>query len=109
MAEVRKPRRARVKRGIYRQPTASSRSAPAGPGRLHFRTTGDDLLTARRAREELIAALEAWRVPVSPHRADRSSGGSAFRESRQADAFAHRDRGSPPIQRAPCLGEAHSC
>ena len=59
MAEVRKPRRARVKRGIYRQPTASSRSAPAGPGRLHFRTAGDDLLTARRAHEDLIAALEA--------------------------------------------------
>jgi hypothetical protein len=66
MAEARKPRRTRVERGIYRQPHGNYAVCARRAGRLHFRTAGTDLLTARRAREELIAALEAGRVPASP-------------------------------------------
>ena len=66
MAEGRKPRRTRVERGIYRQPNGKYAVCARRAGRLHFRTAGDDLVTARRVREELIAALEAGRVPASP-------------------------------------------
>jgi hypothetical protein len=65
MAEATKPRRTRVERGIYRQPNGKYAGARRA-GRLHFRTAGADLLTVRRAREELIAALEGGRVPASP-------------------------------------------
>jgi|GEM_PF-3457301 len=59
MAEASKPRRTRVERGIYRQANGNYAVCARRAGRLHFRTAGADLLTARRAREELIAALEA--------------------------------------------------
>jgi integrase len=58
--------RTRVERGIYRQPNGKLAVCARRAGRLHFRTTGCDLEAARRAREELIAALEAGRVPASP-------------------------------------------
>jgi integrase len=66
MADASKPRRTRVERGIYREPNGSYSVCARRAGRLHFRTAGDDLITARRVREELIAALEAGRVPASP-------------------------------------------
>lgn len=59
-------RRTRVERGIYRQPNGKYAVCARRAGRLHFRTAGRDLGEARRAREELIAALEAGRVPASP-------------------------------------------
>jgi hypothetical protein len=55
-----------VERGIYRQPNGKYAVCARRAGRLHFRTAGYDLRTARRAREELITALEAGRVPASP-------------------------------------------
>lgn len=58
--------RTRVERGIYRQPNGKLAVCARRAGRLHFRTTGRDLGEARRAREDLIAALEAGRVPASP-------------------------------------------
>ncbi len=58
--------RTRVERGIYRQPNGKYAVCARRAGRLHFRTTGGDLDEARRARAELIAALEAGRVPASP-------------------------------------------
>lgn len=39
---------------------------PRSGGRLHFRTAGTYLAAAPRARDVLIAALEAGRVPASP-------------------------------------------
>jgi integrase len=58
--------RTRVERGIYRQPNGKLAVCARRAGRLHFRTCGRDLGAARRAREELISALEASRVPASP-------------------------------------------
>ena len=66
MAEAPKPRRTRVERGIYRQPNGKYAVCARRAGRLHFRTCGRDLHGARRAREDLITALEAGRVPASP-------------------------------------------
>lgn len=59
--------RTRVECGIYRQPNGKLAVCARRAGRLHFRTAGTDLAEARRAREDLIAALEAGRVPASPH------------------------------------------
>lgn len=59
--------RTRVERGIYRQPNGKYAVCARRAGRLHFRTAGTDLGEARRARADLIAALEAGRVPASPH------------------------------------------
>lgn len=61
-----KPRRTRVERGVYRQPNGKYAVCARHAGRLHFRTCGRDLKAARRAREELIAALAAGKVPASP-------------------------------------------
>jgi integrase len=58
--------RTRVERGIYRQPNGKFAVCARRAGRLHFRTCGRDLGEARRAREDLISALEAGRVPASP-------------------------------------------
>ncbi len=58
--------RTRVERGIYRQPNGKYAVCARHAGRLHFRTAGRDLGEARRIRAELIAALEAGRVPASP-------------------------------------------
>jgi integrase len=55
-----------VERGIYRQANGKYAVCARRAGRLHFRTAGVDLTGARRAREELIAALEAGLVPASP-------------------------------------------
>lgn len=66
MAAETKAGRTRVERGIYRQPNGKLAVCARRAGRLHFRTTGSDLGEARRAREELIAALEAGQVPASP-------------------------------------------
>jgi hypothetical protein len=66
MAETTKPSRTRVERGIHRQPNGKLAVCARHAGRLHFRTCGGDLEAARRAREELIAALVAGRVPASP-------------------------------------------
>src|SRR4051812_47357612 len=66
MAEARKPRRTHVERGIYRQSNGKYAVCARRAGRLHFRTAGTDLLAARRARVELIAALEAGLVLASP-------------------------------------------
>lgn len=66
MADRAKPRRTRVERGIYRQPNGNFAVCARRAGRLHFRTAGTNLIAARRAREDLIAALEAGRVPASP-------------------------------------------
>ena len=63
-----KSRRTRVERGIYRQPNGKYAVCARRAGRLHFRTCGRDLEAARRAREELIAALAAGKVPASPRR-----------------------------------------
>jgi integrase len=59
-------RRTRVERGIYRQPNGKLAVCARRAGRLHFRTCGGDLGGARRARADLISALEAGRVPASP-------------------------------------------
>jgi integrase len=59
-------RRTRVEHGIYRQPNGKFAVCARRAGRLHFRTAGSDLGEARRARADLIAALEAGRVPASP-------------------------------------------
>jgi integrase len=67
MAAETKPGRTRVERGIYRQPNGKYAVCARRAGRLHFRTCGRDLGAARRARENLISALEAGRVPASPH------------------------------------------
>jgi hypothetical protein len=66
MADGAKPRRTRVERGIYRQANGNFAVCARRAGRLHFRTAGIDLVAARRTREDLIAALEAGRVPASP-------------------------------------------
>jgi hypothetical protein len=66
MAHATKPRRTRIERGIYRQPNGKYAVCARRAGRLHFRTAGRDLGAARRAREELIAALAAGQVPASP-------------------------------------------
>jgi len=66
MADATKPCRTRVERGIYRQANGNFAVCARRAGRLHFRTAGTDLIAARRAREELIAALEAGQVPASP-------------------------------------------
>jgi integrase len=66
MAAETKAGRTRVERGIYRQPNGKLAVCARRAGRLHFRTAGTDLGEARRARAELIAALEAGRVPASP-------------------------------------------
>jgi integrase len=58
--------RTRVERGIYRQPNGKLAVCARRAGRLHFRTAGTDLIAARRARENLMEALEAGRVPASP-------------------------------------------
>lgn len=58
--------RTRVERGIYRQPNGKYAVCARRSGRLLFRTAGRDLGEARRARAELISALEAGRVPASP-------------------------------------------
>lgn len=59
-------RRARVERGVYRQPNGNYAVCARRAGRLHFRTVGRDLTAARRARDELVTALAGGRVPASP-------------------------------------------
>jgi hypothetical protein len=66
MAPAESPRRTRVERGIYRQPNGNYAVCARHAGRLHFRTCSRDLKAARRAREELIAALAAGKMPASP-------------------------------------------
>jgi hypothetical protein len=66
MAVGTKPRRTRVERGIYRQANGNFAVCARRGGRLHFSTAGANLEAARRAREDLIAALEAGRMPASP-------------------------------------------
>lgn len=66
MADGTKPHRTRVECGIYRQANGSFTVCARRAGRLHFRAAGGDLVAARRKRAELIAALEAGRVPASP-------------------------------------------
>jgi hypothetical protein len=66
MAPAESPRRTCVERGVYRQPNGNYAVCARHTGRLHFRTVGRDLVAARRAREELVAALTAGRVPASP-------------------------------------------
>ncbi|MGN6258706.1 MAG: tyrosine-type recombinase/integrase [Solirubrobacterales bacterium] len=58
--------RTRVERGIYRQPNGKYAVCARRGGRLHFRTAGTNLEEVRHAREDLISALEAGRVPASP-------------------------------------------
>lgn len=65
MAAGRKAGRTRVERGIYRQPNSKLEVCARRAGRLHFRTAGQDLGEARCAREELVMALAAGRVPAS--------------------------------------------
>ena len=60
------PGRARIERGIYRQPNGKYAVCCRHAGRLHFRTVGFDLGEARRARLALIAASRERGVPVSP-------------------------------------------
>lgn len=67
MAQTKSSARTRVERGIYRQANGKYAVCARRRGVLRFRTAGYDLAAARRAREELIAALEAGRVPASPH------------------------------------------
>ncbi len=66
MPPTKSPRRTRVERGVYRQPNGNYAICARHAGRLHFRTVGRDLAAARRAREELVAALAAGRIPASP-------------------------------------------
>jgi hypothetical protein len=58
-------RRARVGRGIYRQPKGKYAVCCRRAGTLRFRT-GFDLAEAREQRAKLIAAAESGVVPVSP-------------------------------------------
>ncbi len=98
MADGKKPRRTRVERGIYRQRNGNFAVCARRAGRLHFRTGGTDLIAARRAREELIAALEAGRVPASPRlRLDTV----AAHWSKRFEAMVAAD------ERHPCTYEAH--
>jgi integrase len=60
------PGRARVERGIYRQPNGKYAACWRHTGRLRFRTVGFDLAEARRERLALIAATRAGTVPVAP-------------------------------------------
>jgi integrase len=60
-------RRARVERGIYRQPNGKYAVCTRYAGTLHFRTVGLDLAVARKARIDLIAAVRGGEAPVSPH------------------------------------------
>ena len=66
MAPAKSPRRVRVERGIYRQPNGKYAVCARHADRLHFRTVGHDIEAARRAREELVTALAAGRLPASP-------------------------------------------
>jgi integrase len=66
MADRATPRRTRVERGIYRQANGNFAVCARRAGQLHFRTVGTDLIAARRAREDLIGALETGQVPASP-------------------------------------------
>ena len=59
-------RRVRVERGIYRQPNGKYAVCTRHAGRLRFRTVGDDPVSARRARLELIVAVRAGTEPISP-------------------------------------------
>jgi hypothetical protein len=60
------PGRARVERGIYRQPNGKYAVCWRHAGRLRFRTVSYDLAAARRERLALIMATRAGSVPVSP-------------------------------------------
>jgi hypothetical protein len=62
MPPAKSPRRTRVERGVYRQPNGNYAVCARHAGRLHFRTVGRDLAVARRAREELVAALAAGNI-----------------------------------------------
>lgn len=66
MPPAKSARRARVERGVYRQPNGNYAVCARRAGRLHFRTAGRDLTAARRARDELVTALAGGRVPASP-------------------------------------------
>lgn len=66
MGQPSKPPRTRVERGIYRQANGNFAICARRGGRLRFRTVDSNLATARRARAELIAALELGRLPASP-------------------------------------------
>lgn len=66
MPQTSSPGRTRVERSIYRQPNGKYVVGARRDGVLRFRTAGYDLDVARQARAELIAALEAGRVPASP-------------------------------------------
>ena len=66
MAPAENRRRTRVERGVYRQPNGNYAVCARHAGRLHFRTVGRDIEAARRAREELVAALAAGKMPASP-------------------------------------------
>lgn len=66
MSQASNAQRTRVERGVYRQLNGNYAVCARRAGRLHFRTCGRDLKAARRAREELVTALAAGRVPASP-------------------------------------------
>jgi hypothetical protein len=66
MAEAPKPRRTRVERGIYRQPNGRYAVCARRAGRLHFRTAGPDLLTARRGSRGADRGPGGGPVPPSP-------------------------------------------
>ena len=66
MAQAKSSARTQVELGIYRQANGKYAVCARRRGVPRFRTAGYDLAAARRAREELIAALEASRVPASP-------------------------------------------
>jgi len=65
MPPAKSARRTRVERGVYRQPIGNLAVCARHAGHLHFRTVGRSLAAAWRAREELVAALAAVRVPAS--------------------------------------------
>ena len=65
MALERSARRARVERGVYRQPNGNYAVCTRHAGKLHWLTVGGDLEAARRARVELVAAVRTGEVPTS--------------------------------------------
>ncbi len=66
MPQTKSPRRTRVERGIYRQPSGKYAVCARRDGVLRFRTAGYDLGKARLQRIELVRSPKEGRVPASP-------------------------------------------
>lgn len=86
-------RRSRAERGIYRQPNGNYTVCFMTAGKPRFRTIGDDLGEARRARAWLIEAGRRGEVPVSPRlRFDTVASWWLARFAEQVDAGERHER-----------------